>query len=152
MGLDQYLTAKKNLFGEIKECSEIINLSGLNDVADNSFPSVDVSVVVIYWRKSNQIHKWFVQNVQNGVDNCEEYYVTISDLKKLLKCCEDVLAAKETPKSFEVAKKILPPTNGFFFGNADIGERYYEDLEHTVERIKKIINYPEIYFYYSSSW
>jgi len=25
-----------------------------------------------YWRKANQIHNWFVENVQNGIDECQE--------------------------------------------------------------------------------
>ena len=33
-----------------------------------------------YWRKANQIHKWFVDNVQDGVDDCGEYKVTKEQL------------------------------------------------------------------------
>ena len=39
----------------------------------------------VYWRKANQIHKWFVDNIQNGVDDCGEYYVSKENLEALLK-------------------------------------------------------------------
>ena len=31
-----------------------------------------------YWRKANQIHKWFVDNVQGGIDDCRPYPVSQS--------------------------------------------------------------------------
>lgn len=40
-----------------------------------------------YWRKANQIHKWFVDNVQDGNDDCKSYYVSTEDLEKLLNIC-----------------------------------------------------------------
>ena len=32
-------------------------------------------VEVAYWRKANAIHGWFVYNIQDGVDDQNEYYV-----------------------------------------------------------------------------
>lgn len=43
-----------------------------------------------YWRKANQIHKWFVDNVQDGNDDCKPYYVSTEDLEKLLNICKEV--------------------------------------------------------------
>ncbi len=43
-----------------------------------------------YWRKANQIHKWFVDNVQDGNDDCKTYYVSTEDLEKLLNICKEV--------------------------------------------------------------
>src|SRR4051812_7040675 len=37
-----------------------------------------------YWRKANQIHSWFVNNVQNGTDDCGTYYVSQEQLQQLL--------------------------------------------------------------------
>ena len=36
-----------------------------------------------YWRKPNYIHKWFINNAQNGEDNCDEYKLKKLDIKKL---------------------------------------------------------------------
>ncbi len=41
-----------------------------------------------YWRKANGIHAWFVQNVQEGEDDCKEYYVSQSKLEKYKKTRE----------------------------------------------------------------
>ena len=45
-----------------------------------------------YWRKANQIHNWFVNNVQNGNDNCGTYYVGVEQLEELSENCKAVLA------------------------------------------------------------
>ena len=52
----------------------------------NSEPEYDNDMYgkeLMYWRKANQIHNWFVQNCQNGVDDCGRYAITVADLKKL---------------------------------------------------------------------
>ena len=36
------------------------------------------------WRKANQIHKWFVDNCQEGDDNCQRHYVSRENLEELL--------------------------------------------------------------------
>ena len=30
---------------------------------------------VAYWRKANAIHRWFINNIADGVDNCEPFEV-----------------------------------------------------------------------------
>lgn len=37
---------------------------------------------VASWTKANHIHGWFVNNIQNGNDNCHYYFVTEDDLRK----------------------------------------------------------------------
>src|SRR5579862_181220 len=48
---------------------------------------------VMYWRKANHIHKWFVDNVQDGKDDCNGYDVSQDQLAELLQVCEKVIAA-----------------------------------------------------------
>ena len=57
----------------------------IDDVKDVYFEDVG------YWRKANQIHNWFVQNVQNGIDDCGRYEVSKEDLIELRNLCEKVL-------------------------------------------------------------
>ena len=107
-----------------------------------------------YWRKANAIHKWFVDNVQNEVDDCKEYYVSIEDIKNLLNLCEEV--EKDHNKSDE----LLPTKSGFFFGSLEYDEYYFEDIKYTINMLKEIIKEEEelnkqgIFseFYYRSSW
>jgi hypothetical protein len=103
-----------------------------------------------YWRKANAIHKWFVDNVQNGKDNCEEYYVPFEKLQQLKKDCELALTSKV------VAENILPTQSGFFFGSTDYDKDYEDDLKQTIEIVDKALaDYDKegsVYFYYRSSW
>lgn len=102
-----------------------------------------------YWRKANAIHKWFVDNVQDGVDDCREYHVSYEDLQKLKQLCETILLGNNN-SSESPALQLLPPQSGFFFGSIEIDECYYQDLKDTVNIISKLSNDAD--FYYRSSW
>lgn len=105
-----------------------------------------------YWRKANQIHKWFVDNVQDGEDDCKEYYVEASQLETLLGVCKKVLANNE------LADQLLPSQSGYFFGKNEYDEWYFKDVEQTVEIIETILSerneqgYLDGEIYYESSW
>ena len=105
-----------------------------------------------YWRKSNQIHNWFVQNVQNGTDDCGSYFVGKEQLEELLELCKQVLA------NHKLAEELLPAQGGFFFGSTDYDEYYYDDLTDTVQLIESLLSernesgYIDGDIYYHSSW
>jgi hypothetical protein len=103
-----------------------------------------------YWRKANAIHKWFVDNVQGGNDDCAEYLVSRKELQELLKLAKQALSAKTQ----EEKEELLPAQEGFFFGDTDCGEDYEEDLKTTVDILEKALKEPndEGEFIYSSSW
>jgi hypothetical protein len=103
----------------------------------------------MYWRKANAIHNWFVQNVQEGEDDCREHIVSIEDLKQLLSVVNSVL------QDTSLAEKLLPPTQGFFFGSTEVDEWYFKDLEYTRDRLNELLSSPDIEdidIYYQSSW
>ena len=77
---------------------------------------------VIYWRKSNQVHNWFVVNAQDGEDNCQPHSVSREQLEELRDLCRAVLADNDK------AEELLPTRPGFFFGAIDYDEWYYYDL------------------------
>lgn len=99
-----------------------------------------------YWRKANQIHRWFVENVQNGVDNCGDYYVSSSELKALLDLCKQVKADNS------LADSLLPSASGFFFGGTEYDEWYFNDIENTIKILEEALEDGDSDFYYSSSW
>ena len=134
-----------------------------NDVYFSLFKQVG------YWRKANAVHNWFVENVQDGNDNCGYYVVTKEKIEELKETCKKVLetlndSEKETIKdnynydveqykNIETAKDLLPTQAGFFFGSTAYGQYYKEDLEETI----RICNYcgwvdADFEFVYHSSW
>ena len=140
MGLDMYLEGEKYLWrGDAGEkLSEQLP-------EFNGFRIKKVRAEVAYWRKANQIHSWFVQNVQNGTDDCGDYEVSREQLTTLLNLCKKALNTKD--------HTLLEPTDGFFFGGTDIDEWYWANLKETVTQLKAVLKLPkEIAIYYHSSW
>lgn len=156
MGLDMYLT-KKTYVGGNYEFNKVEGNVKLN-VRGNELPvRLDRLTYVIedvgYWRKANQIHKWFVDNVQGGVDDCSKYEVDVEKLKELLRIC------KKVKKDHSLAEKLLPTQEGFFFGGTSYDEYYFYDIDTTIQiltpLLKELKAQPETifsYIEYQSSW
>jgi len=160
MGLDQYLYAT-NYFSDLnhektsreKEGKIYKAIKELVDgdkfvPTDLEYGSCLVSIKVAQWRKANQIHKWFVDNVQGGNDNCQDHSVNIEHLEELRDVCKEVL------KNPFRAGELLPHSEGFFFGSMEYDQWYFADLEYTVKTLDYVLNnVPDsIGFEYSSSW
>jgi hypothetical protein len=114
---------------------------------------------VAYWRKANQIHQWFVENVQDGNDDCKEYYVEREKLKELLATAGTEVVRKPIVEDGHriadpsVANALLPTQEGFFFGGTEYNQYYYEDLKYTRETLAKVLDEPrDGSLYYRSSW
>jgi hypothetical protein len=140
MGLDMYLTAKEYVWEKDRD--------KFKGVTTFDLPLSEVTYEVGYWRKANAIHKWFVDNVQSGVDDCGEYGVAIQQLCELLQMVNEVL--KDPSKAME----LLPPTSGFFFGSTEVNEFYLQNLKYTADLIEKIKGFPggKLLYLYRSSW
>ena len=150
MGLDMYLTAKRYISKYNPKDADVLQLVNAIDFGFSGEVR-EVSFDAMYWRKANAIHHWFVNKVQDGVDNCAEYNVITGDLKELRDICKQVLADPSK------ADELLPPQSGFFFGSTEVDEWYLDDLKYTVERLDVLLDLPQvkehnINFYYSSSW
>ena len=105
---------------------------------------------VAYWRKANMIHKWFVDHVQDGQDDCDIHReLTRQDLLDLL---DEVVVVIRHPTT---AKKLLPTQSGFFFGGYEYDDYYLQNLYSTVTQIGKILettDWENEALYYMSSW
>lgn len=153
MGLDMYLFGRKYLWmGWSEDSPEQKIQRGISQLLGGdpeTFKVTDLKAEVIYWRKANHIHNWFVKHVQLGVDDCGEYEVSREQLSQLLVLCNEVIADRT------LAQSRLPTTAGFFFGGTEYGEYYWTDTEFTRDNIEKILNNP-LYdgwtFSYHSSW
>lgn len=171
MGLDMYLT-RQVWAGRYMSAFEKNKADGKIELYDEDcitgfrpvFKSVRPHLVdmiqeqVCYWRKANHIHAWFVKNVQGGVDNCENYNVSIEQLQELVDTCKEVVNRKD--KAYN--DKHLPTRSGFFFGSTEYDDDYYEDCEHTIKILEAEIEYAKEnskensmesdVYYYQSSW
>ncbi len=165
MGLDMYLNARKHLAkvnwqalqandeltynspeAVYPKFNDLMEITQLTDVATDMYGAT-VEVTCAYWRKANWIHSWFVREIQDGDDDCGEYYVSQDKLTELKVICEHALETKDP--------SLLPPQAGFFFGNTDIDEWYWHSLNDTINQLERIFALPEVdelSFYYSSSW
>lgn len=153
MGLDMHLNASRYLSdfndADKQKKTEMLKLFPELKVylAEEVNPIRTVNAEVGYWRKANQIHKWFVDNVQEGEDDCKSYYVSRDQLNELKSLCERVLA------NHDLAEELLPTGAGFFFGSTEYGEYYFQDLEDTIKIIDKALVLSDDWcFDYRSSW
>jgi hypothetical protein len=140
-----YLNAKRFLWHNEDE---------LADRVSNAFPELgkarvkEVTAELMYWRKANAIHKWFVDNVQGGLDECQESWVSQEQLEQLLAVIEEIMADNTK------AAELLPPQAGFFFGSTDMDDWYWKDLERTRDGLRGLLakNLKSWSIYYRASW
>ena len=142
--------------------------------------SDDSLTKVAYWRKANAIHGWFVKNVQNGIDECQESVVTREQLNELLLVCHEVIKATNLIEGHvyngshanaetnfkmvddyvegrviaepEIIEQLLPTQEGFFFGSTGYDEYYFEDVKDTVQQLQKALVLEFQEFVYQASW
>jgi len=137
--------------GEIPTSEEYTSIKSLfpAQLTEYSDSGATIAINVGYWRKANAIHDWFVNNVQDGEDNCREYRVTLEQLRELRGLCEQILADQS------LAPDLLPTQAGFFFGGIDYDDWYLDNIRHTNGVLDNILtsdNADEYSFYYQSSW
>lgn len=152
MGLDMWLEKEIFIGAQYEHCG----ITGTVDIQQNGvkipiqFNRISsITELIGCWRKANSIHAWFVENVQDGKDECQRTGVSYSEFVKLLNVCKKVLS---NPKKY--ANTLLPTQSGFFFGSTDYDEDYLDDIRHTIKIIEPIVQEGEtgISYFYSSSW
>ena len=133
-----------------------------------------------YWRKANAIHRWFVENVQDGKDDCDYYEVSKEQLEELLGLCIKVRDLSKLEHGWvkngetlangkwcpcmeegdyivnpEVAEELLPTTGGFFFGSTEYDQWYMEDIVQTIDIITQVLETTDFdthMIVYGASW
>lgn len=156
MGLDMYLN-KKIYIGANYEHNGVTGSISLKK--DGKKIKIDLKKVtyiteqVAYWRKANHIHKWFVDNVQEGKDECQNSYVSKEQLQELCDACRLVLNSKGKKNAKKIANENLPPQSGFFFGSTEIDEWYYQDIKETLDALFPLLVVDDgAEFEYHASW
>ena len=159
MGLDMYLLKKRK--DDKRKVEEIWDEVG-------------------YFRKVNAVHKYLVDQAQEGKDDCGYHKVKKEVLEDLVKRCEEVLNkvvlrdgmveigrkyqnGKEEPIlsesviviNPEVCEELLPTQDGFFFGGISYNGYYLDDLKDTINICNNILSdtdFTKEEIYYHSSW
>lgn len=131
MGLDMFLTVRK-------KSNPVWNWEDEED---------------IYWRKANQIRKWFVENLEYEQDpksdSLENVRVPKEKLEELLDTVTTVL------NNPYLADELLPTEAGFFFGSCNYDSWYFNQLESTKRQLEEILsttNFETEDVYYDESW
>jgi len=171
MGLDMYLTAYYYI--SVYNGEEII-VNGLEIPKGTRLTQVGIEIG--YWRKANAIHAWFVDNVQEGIDECQTSWVDQGEIENLLTLCKTVINSmkfeeiekpignhdsdiapitkkEKTILDYGLARELLPTRSGFFFGDTLYDYYYYEQLEYTVKVCETALNLSDGWaIQYHSSW
>lgn len=191
MGLDMYLYRTKKVDGlEIEDYQKVDNaISNLNTIKEfesvekamqpdeykpiydefnevvkqrgKSFSWLSIFDDIGYWRKSNQIHNFFVQECQDGIDECQFSIVEKDKLEDLLARCKRAMKLKKVYlndgiiKDGEGLETFLPTTSGFFFGGTEFDEWYFNDVAETKKLITKVLkdtDFDKQIILYRASW
>jgi hypothetical protein len=178
MGLDMYLSKKTYVrnwehMSDDQKHSVVVTKGGQPVTSIKPERVSYIEEEVMYWRKANQIHNWFVTNVQEGNDDCKSYYVSGDQLQELLDTCKKALEVIDgatikqkvingwgndthTENVYDCEdeiSEILPPTSGFFFGGTEIDSWYRQDIANTIEKLTELIEEdPNADYEYHSSW
>lgn len=132
-------------------------MRGSKNLNDESFWGKAVEVG--YWRKANHIHAWFVDNCQDGIDECQTTEVDKKKLEELLSICRVIINPGGGPVPLVVKETLahekLPTREGFFFGGTEYDEYYYQDVKETMNILEKVLaetDFENESIYYSASW
>lgn len=187
MGLDMYLSRRTYVQrwehqSDDKKYSVTVMRGGKPATNIRSENITYITEQVGYWRKANQIHGWFVRNVQDDKDDCGEYHVSLEQLQELLDAVNQVLESIElvscpieNGQTFDCAtgkvtshivdgeivvntaicEEVLPAARGFFFGSNEYDSWYVEDLKDTKKILEDCLSWDNSEhpdYLYQSSW
>lgn len=177
MGLDMYLSVHH----KIRDPYQVKIYSGIERGSTNqnseglSVIKTGITYEYAYWRKANAIHKFFVDHVADGVDDCKEVFVPLHALENLHYRCHYLILKEEgrlselgddnIPAEPRECEDYLPTCEGFFFGSTAYDEYYWNTLVYTEEKLRTLIKFLHsnrdrcaeqggsmYYVYYQASW
>jgi len=99
MGLDMYLTGEKYYWQDYKEPR--------NNIKEDGFRLKTKTFEVGYWRKHPDLHGFIVQTFADNIDECQDIYLNIDNLKQIINA---------------IKEKQLPKTHGCFYGESNGSE------------------------------
>lgn len=147
MGLDMYLTKRHGFWAHNKDAVVSIDCTH-KSIRPDRIKYIDEEIM--YWRKANHIHKWFV-DISEEEDNCQDIEISRDQLIKL----RDRLQQVEADHS--LAAELLPCQEGFFFGSTEYDEGYFDDCARTLRMLQEELGVEalvgeDVWYVYRASW
>ena len=166
MGLDQYITIRhKSTNAAYTKFNNYWNLSDEERAGKREPKDPAADLIIGYFRKHHSIHKWFVNNIQNGNDDCGRYEIQLKDIENLKELCEEILShvtkEKREPKFYtgsdgeqhevwqmdkytvdEEGKEIIDeklPSHHQSIYDTKYTDDYFWTLENAIEVLGKVI-------------
>lgn len=153
MGLDMYLSYRRNLDGIPETIQRAMHKQAMRDAYPHVFSDEDLSEIVdkkiannepyeeelLYLRNAHAIHEYLVKHLANGVDNADfgPYEISIDLIKRLVIRGRYISKYRITPANYPYPKLLI------------------EQWEKIVEVFSPIIENPELYpdpVIYEGTW
>jgi hypothetical protein len=99
MGLDMYLNKDIYIgayFQHRKVEADIKIVIEGKEISINPSQIETITERIGYWRKAHHIHEWIVENIQDGVDECQKTYISTKNLADLADFCNDYIDENPT--------------------------------------------------------
>jgi len=130
-GLLYAVYTNQSIYNELLNFPKLVGQVGNITTIKKDGDSYIVYTEAGYWRKANQIHNWFVEVCQDGVDECQKTMLESDQLfqlqyvikafgklpskRKLLSLMDSDRGLIISPEKQMLYEKLLPSISGFFF-------------------------------------
>lgn len=136
MGLDIYIHKTKRTEWKRfqKELSDYENLpESEQNEGNNPYKNFDPEEIG-YFRKVNFLMSFFDYD-----GNCEYKEIAKCELEDLRDACKEISRMK--PINKERCAELLPTQSGFFFGNTDYDQWYFNDVREVFEWVDGVLDH-----------
>ena len=125
------------------EADDVISIFGSIDPSGRRYASLNYRDELLYWRKAHNIHRWFVENIQDNHDDCGYYELNKHDLKYLFNL------VKKSLKYYiggliDKANSFLEIKDEWDFDNLIYTYKVLKDFDYNIFKTHSV--------YYHSSW
>ena len=100
--------------------------------------------ICAYWQDASAVHKFFIDEVQDGIEDGRQHEVTVNKLWSLLHRVEAVISSTRlvdgTLENEVTARELLPTWSGFYGGNLNYDSSYWEALIYTRDQLRRILD------------
>jgi len=152
MGLDQYLSVRKYVSRNEQAFDNTVITNDMWELVEkDGYTGAFIEIPVMYWRKFNALHKHIVDTWADGRDECQPIELPVDGLRTIHEKLSAVL--KEPSR----AREILPTEDGFFFGDTEYNEWYFEQVTQSHEELGELLSKldkrtDDLYPIYQASW